>query len=235
MLVIGKPQNLGKKTLMLILARRTSVGFVVFMAAIILATVSPAVSLMIVNLMSLSGSSGHSAIANISGAVSSFSVMALLAGIILIMVGIIIGLIQYRNHIFILDEFSLKFRRGIFDQMEVSIPYRQIQDMNIVRTIPHRIFGVSRLIMITAGREDTADHNEADTIFDPIDADLAVDIRVFLERKIGVQVIERMVQADKEEKVEEKTTSEGKPVDEVVQPSGVADIAKENPPEQTNA
>ena len=212
MLVIGKPQNLGKKTLMLILTRRTSVGFVVFIASIILATITPAISTMIVNIMSLSGTSGHSAVANISGAVSSFAVMALLAGIILIMVGIIIGLIQYRNHVFILDEFSLKFRRGIFDQMEVSIPYRQIQDMNIVRTIPHRMFGVSRLIMITAGREDTEDHNEADTIFDPIDADLAVEIRVFLERKIGVQVIERMVQADKEEKVEEVNTSEGKPV-----------------------
>ena len=198
---------MGKKTFMLILTRRTTLGFVLLLTTIIIASLESAISSGIVGMMSLGGSPSHGAVASIAGAVSTLCVMALLASIILIMVGIIIALIQYRNHVFLLDEFSLKFRRGIIDKMEVSIPYRQIQDMNIVRTLQHRLFGVSRLIMITAGREDSQDHNEADTVFDPIDAELAVEIRVYLERKIGVQVIERMVQADKEEKVEEQVTN----------------------------
>jgi len=208
MLVIGKAQNLGRKTFMLILTRRTSIGFTLFLISIVLAFLGSSLSQGLVGIMTLSGSNASHAAATIAGALSTITVMAFLASIILIMVGIIIALIQYRNHVFVLDEFSLKYRRGIFDKMEVSIPYRQIQDMNIVRTVAHRIFGVSRLIMITAGREDSEDHNEADTIFDPIDAELAVEMRVFLERKIGVQVIERMVQADQEEKVAEVAPTE---------------------------
>jgi len=194
MLIVGQPQNLGRRTMMLILTRRTAIGFVVFICSIILAFSGPGIAYALASLISLGGQSNTSAITDISNYVASFSVMALLASVILILVGIIIGLIQYRNHVFVLEEFNIKFRTGIFDKSEVSIPYRQIQDINLVRTVMHRIFGVSRLLMITAGREDAKTQNKSDTIFDPVDADLADEIQKFLEHKIGIQVVERVVQ-----------------------------------------
>jgi len=196
MIEIGKPQNMGRKTMMLIIARHTTIGFVVFIISGIIAFIGPVISSAIVGAMSLNGSVDSASVASVSGAISAFSVMALLASVILILVGMIIGIVQYRNHVFVLDEFSLKFRRGIFDQKEVTLPYRQIQDLNLTRTVMHRIFGVSRLLMVTAAHEDAGDQSESDTIFDPIDADLAVEMRHFLEHKIGVQVIERVASVD---------------------------------------
>jgi len=194
MLLIGQPQNFGKRTLLLILARHTTFGFVVFLISGILAFVGPLLTVTITSMMTLGGTATKAQYASVSDAISNLSVITLLGSVILILVGMIIAIVQYRNHVFLLEEFSLKFRSGILDKMEVSIPYRQIQDINLVRTVMHRIFGVSRLLMITAGREDASTQNESDTIFDPIDAELAAEIQHFLEHKIGVQVIERVVQ-----------------------------------------
>jgi uncharacterized membrane protein YdbT with pleckstrin-like domain len=141
---------------------------------------------------------------SISGGIAYVSLFLLLLGVIAFLAGFIVSLLQYRNYAFTLDEFDLKLRRGVFSQKEVSIPYRQIQDIDIVRTVSHRLFGVSRLVMITAGHESPEAHDQTDTTFDPIDKALAEEIRAFLERKIGVQVIESTVKADKEEKAEEK-------------------------------
>jgi uncharacterized membrane protein YdbT with pleckstrin-like domain len=96
----------------------------------------------------------------------------------------------------------MKMRRGVTNQRVISIPYRQIQAVNVVRSLAYRFFGVSKLVMITAGHDDPGTNEEADTVLDPIDKDTAEEIRVFLERKIGVQVIEGAVQADKEEEAD---------------------------------
>jgi uncharacterized membrane protein YdbT with pleckstrin-like domain len=101
-------------------------------------------------------------------------------------------MIQFQNHTFTLEEFGLKMQEGIINKTEVSIPYRQIQDINLMRSWLHRLFGVSRLIMITAGNEEAGTHEEADTIFDPIDANLAEELRTYLGQKIGVQIVQQV-------------------------------------------
>ena len=206
MIVIGQPQHLGRRTLALFVSRRTSIGVICFIIAAVVYFIGPSLALGISGVASLGGGISHGVTATVSAAVSYISVLLFLASVILFLMGVIVALIQYQNYIFVLDEFSLKMRRGFLNHLEVSIPYRQIQDINLVRTLPHRMFGVSRLIMITAGHEEEKEHDETDTIFDPIDADLAEEIRTFLERRIGVQIIEGTVQADKEEKVDEHMT-----------------------------
>ena len=71
MLLIGQPQNLGRRTMMLILARRTTIGFVVFLCSIILAFLGPSISYTLVSLMSLGGSSNSSAVLDISNSIAS--------------------------------------------------------------------------------------------------------------------------------------------------------------------
>ena len=223
MLLIGQPQNMGRRTMLLTVARHTTFGFVLFLISGILAFVGPFLAVTVTNLMTLGGTASKTQYTTVSDAISNLSVMALLGSVILILVGMIIAIIQYRNHVFLLEEFSLKFRRGIFDKTEVSIPYRQIQDINLVRTVMHRIFGVSRLLMITAGREDDSTQNESDTIFDPIDADLAAEIQHFLEHKIGVQVIERIVQPFPQSGPANITVAEATPTDNVPEVNNVPD------------
>ncbi len=204
MIVVGQPQHLGRKTLLLLLSRRTTVGFILFIISGALAFLIPSLALGIAGITSLGGQINHGTVSTISSGLFSLNILLFLGSIILFLVTLIIGLVQYRNYIFVLDEFSLKMRKGLLSQTEISIPYRQIQDINLVRTFSHRLFGVSRLIMITAGHEDVKEHDETDTVFDPIDADLAEEIRAFLERRIGVQIIEGTNQADSEEKVDER-------------------------------
>lgn len=208
MIVVGQPQHLGKRTLMLLLSRKTTIALVILVVALVLVALIPSLSLGIAGITSLGGSISQSTVSTISGGLTFLNTLLFLGGIIFFLLGLIIGLIQYRNYIFVLDEFSLKMRRGIFSQREISLPYRQIQDIDLVRTVTHRLFGVSRLVMITGGHEEEADHDPTDTIFDPIDADLAEEVRAFLERRIGVQVIEGTVQADKEEKTEESSVTD---------------------------
>ena len=52
--------------------------------------------------------------------------------------------------------------------------------------------------MISAGHEDPVEKDDTDTAFDPIDKDLAEEVRLELERKIGVQVVQGEKEADQE-------------------------------------
>jgi len=178
-----------------------------FLISAIVAFIGPVLVTSLDSLMSLGGSTKSAGSSAISGFISNASVLLFLGSIILMLMGVIVALIQYRNSIFVLDQFSLKFHRGFLNQTEISIPYRQIQDIDLVRTIQHRLFGVSRLVMITAGHEEAKEGTETDTIFDPIDADLAEEIRTFLEKRIGVQVIEGTFQSNREEMKDEKSTN----------------------------
>ena len=189
MITIGQPRHLGKKTLLLFISRRATIGLVFFLIAIVVATIGQPIAASFAGMLSTSGSFGSGSTSVITGYFASFSILLFLASLILILMGVVIALIEYRNFIFVPEEFSLKFHRGIFDQEEISIPYRQIQDINLTRTVQHRIFGVSRLVMITAGHDEAKENDDTNTVFDPIDADLAEEVRAFLESKIGVQVI----------------------------------------------
>ncbi len=207
MIVVGQPQHLGQRTLLLSLSRKTTLAFVLCVASGLIAVIGPSLAVGITGVIALGGTISGSTVGTIYRSVMSFDVILFLGSIVLFLVTMIIGLMQYRNFFFVLEEFSLKMRKGILNKEEISIPYRQIQDINLVRTLSHRIFGVSRLILITAGHENIKEHDETDTVFDPIDANLADEIRTFLERKIGVQVVEGTTQADTEEVAEESSES----------------------------
>ena len=192
MLTPGKPQHLGNRSMMLILYRRTTIAFFLFIISGAVAFIGPSIAVGVAGLTSIGGDISQTAVNSISSFITTIDIIVLLLSVIAFLVGIILGMLEYRTHFFILDEFGIHVRRGIINHDEVSIPYRQIQDMNLMRSLVHRMFGVSRLIMITAGHEDSVDHEQVDTIFDPIDADLAVEIREYLDKKIGVQMVEQV-------------------------------------------
>ncbi len=204
MIAVGQEQHLGRKTFLLILSRKTTTAMVLFMAAIIILAIGPNLSLGIAGVMALGGTVSMGSADGISGAISYISMLLFLVGVIAFLMGFIVASLQYRNYSFMLDEFGVKVRRGIFSQKEISVPYRQIQDVDIIRSFSYRMMGVSKLVMITAGHEDKGEERDGtDSVLDPIDSALAQEIRSFLDQKIGVQITESTVQADREEKKEE--------------------------------
>ncbi|MFA6601982.1 MAG: PH domain-containing protein [Candidatus Paceibacterota bacterium] len=117
---------------------------------------------------------------------------------ILFIIGYVVAQLTYINYTITIEEFNLKLKRGIFNLEAVSIPFRQMQDINIVRSIMYRFFGLSRIIIDSAGHEEIDERNETNIILDPIDRELGEQIFRCLQRKIGVQVVETDTKADRE-------------------------------------
>ena len=92
-----------------------------------------------------------------------------------------------------LDDDALKVRHGIFSREEIAIPYRQIQDVDIDEDITDRIWGVCRLVILTAGHEDEPrPEGESEGILPVIDKTLAQQLQAELLRRTDVQ---RVVEA----------------------------------------
>jgi uncharacterized membrane protein YdbT with pleckstrin-like domain len=118
-------------------------------------------------------------------------------------IGIIINTLRYNYFIFSLEEFGLKLKRGILDIEEITIPYRQMQNVDISRSLLYRFLGLSRLVVFSAGNEQPGEPDHTDTVFDSIDFEIAEEIRELLGRRIGVQVVEHESEADSEERAAE--------------------------------
>lgn len=91
--------------------------------------------------------------------------------------------ISYIRIIFTLDENSITIKSGIFNKKEISIPYRQIQDVTITQKVSQRMMGVSSLVILTAGHDNNDKEGEAEGMFEVIDSEIAQKMRVtILER-----------------------------------------------------
>ena len=98
---------------------------------------------------------------------------------------------QYVSRQFMLDDFSLHIRSGIFNRKEIAIPYRQIQDVSLVESYVQRMFGVVELSVSTAAQENISPQfvKSSDAVFPLIDHAYAVELRQELLRRSNVQEI----------------------------------------------
>ena len=78
-------------------------------------------------------------------------------GIFLIVFAItlLITWLIYRNYKFYLGDDALKIKKGVINKEETAIPYRQIQNVDVERDLSFQMFGLSRIVILTAGEEDT--------------------------------------------------------------------------------
>lgn len=61
------------------------------------------------------------------------------------------ALVVFNNFYYAIDEVGFKKWYGLIHTQQVTIPYQQIQNVNINRSLSDRIFGLSRIIIETAG------------------------------------------------------------------------------------
>lgn len=96
--------------------------------------------------------------------------------------------LTYVNYKFLIGEDSLRISRGILAKEEIAIPYRQIQDVDIERSLYYRMMGLSKLVILTAGREDEkGGGNESEGILPAMDRNLAEWMQQELLRRTEVQ------------------------------------------------
>lgn len=158
-------QSLGARTLIYYLYRNTLLGVILLIVSFVIGTINPDIGLISSALMVLS--------------------------FFIIIVGAIRGWIKYVSCTFVLGEYALIIRRGILSKRETSIPYRQIQNVDISQSFSNRMMGVSKLVILTAGHDDNDNTGESEGIFDVIQSSVASELQEELLKRTNIQQIKQ--------------------------------------------
>lgn len=184
----GVAQRLGRKTFYLISLRRMHPALGLFVLAIVL-----------VALQQLSVSffqNDPQAFLKISSVLNTIMLFTSLLFLLALGGALFSAWLSYKNYTFTFEENALRIRRGIFNKEQIDIPYRQIQDVDIERPLFYRLFGVSRLVILTAGREEGGKTDESEGVLPALDADLAEAIEKELTTRANIEEVrEEPVQA----------------------------------------
>ena len=100
--------------------------------------------------------------------------------------GVFLTWLNYINHTFILGDLSFVIKRGIFSKRTISIPYKQIQDISIEQSFSHRIMGVCKMTILTAGNDENDKEGEAEGVFNIIDINVAKNIQSAILEKNNI-------------------------------------------------
>ncbi len=198
MIIQNQEYHLGRKAFTLFLSRRSITALVFLCISIVVAISHGSVMKALFGASKAVGGPGASSLMFASDVISYASGLLFMLAVLAFLIGLAVSWLEYRHYAFTFEEFGMKVVTGILNKEEVSIPYRQMQDINIRRNVSYQLLGVSKLIIDSAGHEEKDEQNETDLILEPLDKDTAEDIRVFLQRKIGVQVVVGEHDADKE-------------------------------------
>lgn len=106
---------------------------------------------------------------------------------------VVIGYLKYITYRFSIDEDALHIEKGIINREIISIPYRQIQNINIDRNIFNRIFGLSTLVITTAAHEEKDEEGtssfEAEGFLPYLDYPRAQEIQNELMKRTNVEKV----------------------------------------------
>ena len=173
-------QKLGIKVFYYYLSKRISFGIILLVVSIIVAFSKISLISKLSSLISLNG-----AITIINYLVYILFIISVL----LILGALFISWLSYINCDYTLSENALSIRRGILTKKEVSIPYRQIQNIDIEQSFNYRMMGVSKLVILTAGNDNKDKEGEAEGIFEIIDSDNAKKIKEYILEKSNIQIL----------------------------------------------
>jgi uncharacterized membrane protein YdbT with pleckstrin-like domain len=116
--------------------------------------------------------------------------IALLVFVVVFGLTFLIAWFTYINYKFMLGDDSLKIKRGILNKEEVAIPYRQIQNADIERDLSFQMFGVSRIVILTAGQEEEkSGSDQTEGILPALDKDLAEWLQAELLKRANIQKV----------------------------------------------
>jgi len=185
---MNKNQKLGIKVFYYYLSRKTSIGIFALVVSII---VSSYKSILISKVDLLAPT-------EVSSIIVSYFIYGLFAlTVALIIFGLIMSWINYISCDFTLDENAFNIRRGFLTKREVSIPYRQIQNINIEQSLSHKMLGIGKLVILTEGDHSNLDENNREGVFEVIDYSLAHQVREFILQRTNLQIIKDVDPSEK--------------------------------------
>ena len=174
-------QTLGKKVFWLFFLQISPVAFILLLVSIILFILSFQPFL-------------------VGTSLGNLQTYGLWATLITFLLSLLIGTIAfafawltYINYIFSMADDSFKIKRGILNKTENAIPYRQIQNVDIERSLFFQILGLSRVIILTAGHEDEApkqappEPDEAEGVIPAVDKKIAEWLQTELLKRADIQ------------------------------------------------
>lgn len=198
MIPLNQEQWLGEKAYLLMASRKMMPGVIMLLISAILLSLKNIIASVVYGGFSAGGNGGAAMAASISNISTTVIMVLLVLSLIVILAGIAIARLEYKNLTYTFEEFDLRMKAGILHRTENSIPYRQVQDVDIDRTLMLQLMGLSKLTIITAGHEESTEHEKVEVVIEPIQREVAEEIRQMLERKIGVQVTKSVEEADTE-------------------------------------
>ncbi|MEI6480446.1 MAG: PH domain-containing protein [bacterium] len=141
------------------------------------------------NIIPLSDSS------QLTSVINAVFTLVLVGGVALILITFVIifllTLVDYYSFYFMLDENGLRMQKGILFKREISIPYRQVQDITIDRPFTFQLCGVCRLNILTAGQDNDHDNDPTEANFPIIDRNLAEELRKELLTRANVERVRK--------------------------------------------
>ena len=119
---------------------------------------------------------------------------AALVFLVAILITTLISWIEYSGFGYELGADAFRVKRGVFHKEEIAIPYRQIQNVDIERTLLYQMSGTSRLIILTAGHEDAdaaanGSKAESEGIIPVMDKHLATTLQTELLTRANIQKV----------------------------------------------
>ncbi|MBU6390077.1 PH domain-containing protein [Patescibacteria group bacterium] len=175
-------QKLGRKTFRFYLYQNLLAGVVLmFIAAIVLLAQGTLIESLTMSALGLD----HRTVIII---VYDINIALFVIACVALGIGMLISWVRYTSITFSTGEYALIIKRGIIDKREISIPYRQIQDVDVNRSLSQRMFGVSSLLILTAGEAQQAG-SESEGALSVIDAPLAEALKAELLRRTNVQEV----------------------------------------------
>lgn len=174
MVSLGTWNRLGKRTYWLFLFRKSEIagGFLLLALAFSIARSMSSMPRQIVPLLGLAG-------------VVCFAIF-----FVALAVALISSWVVYRSHEYCVAEDALKIRQGVVTKQEIAIPYRQIQNVDIERTVGDQLLGLSEVIILTAGHDDVkTPENEAEGVLPAMDKRLASALQTELLKRADVQKV----------------------------------------------
>lgn len=177
-------KTLGIKTLIFYIIQRTLPSFLILLIAVYLPNITRFFILNFNLNINTSWISAINRFGNIAVA------LLFLLFMILLLIGIISSLIKYFGTVYSLDDYAFRLTKGIIGKNEISIPYKHIENVDVQQSIFFRIFGLSRMVIFSAGNPQSDKNDDStDQVFDIIDTGKAEYLKSYLLKKAEIEEV----------------------------------------------
>ncbi len=196
MIPMGKEQHLEYKALFLFALRRITVGVIILILALVVGIFRQFIVIgltsVIDNIYLLNSTN-----VNALSIIMFLDILFFLFGVFALAVGLLVAWLEHKNYTYRFDEFNFLIKTGIINKFETLIPYRQIQDVHIKRSLLYQVLGLSTVDIKMLSTEQESGHVMDEVVIDKVDKYIAEEIRSVLSRKIGIQITEDKLKDNK--------------------------------------